>query len=184
MNDSVRKKRGRGDKGFDGVDSKMMSLQKLRLTAQEKLDAKFGFGLFSEGDKRLGWLLTLASVSSLSLSLAGPHFVLLLNSCNLWYFNAKTRYFFYCVCCYRTQSSWEDVDTGKICSCVDLYFATQVNILFCYCLHSFLIFFFSSNFCFWFPICGTGWIFIQGEVQVLSVFLCCHKGEIIGINHQ
>lgn len=83
MNDNVRKKRGRGDKGFDGVDSKMMSLQKLRLTAQEKLDAKFGFGLFSEGDKRLGWLLTLAS------------------------------------------SSWEDVDTGKICSCVDLYFATQ-----------------------------------------------------------
>lgn len=32
-------------------------------TAEEELEAKLGFDIFSEGDKRLGWLLTLASVS-------------------------------------------------------------------------------------------------------------------------
>lgn len=149
MNDNVRRKRGRGDKGFDGVGSKMISLQKLRLTAQEKIDAKFGFGLFSEGDKRLGWLLTLASVNSHSVS----YLVLLLNSCNLRYFNKQIRYFFYRFCYCRMQSSWEDVDTGKIYSCVDLYFTTQVKILFCYFVHSFLMFFFSFSFFFVSGLC-------------------------------
>lgn len=36
--------------------------RKLVRTAGEELDAKFGFDLFSEGDKRLGWLLTFTSV--------------------------------------------------------------------------------------------------------------------------
>ncbi|GAV76364.1 LOW QUALITY PROTEIN: DNA_pol_B domain-containing protein/DNA_pol_B_exo1 domain-containing protein/DUF1744 domain-containing protein [Cephalotus follicularis] len=57
--------------------------QKLILTAEEELESKFGFDLFSEGDKRLGWLLTFAS------------------------------------------SSWEDQDTRKVYSCVDLYFVKQ-----------------------------------------------------------
>ena len=37
--------------------------QKLSLTADEDLESKLGFDLFSEGDTRLGWLLTFASVS-------------------------------------------------------------------------------------------------------------------------
>lgn len=43
------------------------SKQKLRLSAEEVLEAKLGFDLFTEGEKRLGWLLTLAPVSTPSL---------------------------------------------------------------------------------------------------------------------
>ncbi|XP_057988015.1 DNA polymerase epsilon catalytic subunit A isoform X2 [Hevea brasiliensis] len=57
--------------------------QKLMRNAEEELDLKFGFDLFTEGDKRLGWLLTFAS------------------------------------------SSWEDQETRKMHSCVDLYFVSQ-----------------------------------------------------------
>jgi hypothetical protein len=37
--------------------------QKLMRTAEEELESKLGFDLFTEGDKRLGWLLTFSSVS-------------------------------------------------------------------------------------------------------------------------
>ncbi|OAY51429.1 DNA polymerase epsilon catalytic subunit A [Manihot esculenta] len=57
--------------------------QKLIRNSEEELDLKFGFDLFTEGDKRLGWLLTFAS------------------------------------------SSWEDQETRKVHSCVDLYFVSQ-----------------------------------------------------------
>ncbi|KAM5584440.1 DNA polymerase epsilon catalytic subunit A-like [Rosa sericea] len=57
--------------------------QKLTRTADEDLESKLGFDLFSEGETRLGWLLTFAT------------------------------------------SSWEDQDTRKVYSCVDLYFVTQ-----------------------------------------------------------
>ncbi|XP_034220092.1 DNA polymerase epsilon catalytic subunit A-like isoform X4 [Prunus dulcis] len=57
--------------------------QKVMRSAEEELESKLGFDLFSEGDKRLGWLLTFAS------------------------------------------SSWEDQDTRKVYSCVDLYFVSQ-----------------------------------------------------------
>ncbi|XP_026665327.2 DNA polymerase epsilon catalytic subunit A isoform X2 [Phoenix dactylifera] len=63
--------------------SRNPSKQKLRLNAEEVLERKLGFDLFTEGEKRLGWLLTYA------------------------------------------PSSWEDQDTNKIYSCVDLYFVTQ-----------------------------------------------------------
>lgn len=36
--------------------------QKVMRSAEEELESKLGFDLFSEGDKRLGWLLTFASV--------------------------------------------------------------------------------------------------------------------------
>lgn len=36
--------------------------QKLILNSEEQLESKLGFDVFTEGDKRLGWLLTLASV--------------------------------------------------------------------------------------------------------------------------
>ncbi|CAA7036272.1 unnamed protein product [Microthlaspi erraticum] len=68
---------------WDRKDSRRSNMQKVVNTAEDKLEAKLGFGLFSEGETRLGWLLTFAS------------------------------------------SSWEDPDTGKTYSCVDLYFATQ-----------------------------------------------------------
>ncbi|CAK7329328.1 unnamed protein product [Dovyalis caffra] len=57
--------------------------QKLMRTADEELESKLGFDLFTEGDKRLGWLLTFAS------------------------------------------SSLEDEETGRVFSCVDLYFVSQ-----------------------------------------------------------
>ncbi|KAK6247338.1 hypothetical protein QUC31_018903 [Theobroma cacao] len=57
--------------------------KKLIRSAEEELESKLGFDLFSEGEKRLGWLLTIAS------------------------------------------SSCEDADTGKVYSCVDLYFVSQ-----------------------------------------------------------
>ncbi|XP_030957711.1 DNA polymerase epsilon catalytic subunit A-like isoform X3 [Quercus lobata] len=42
----------------DRRDPRSSKKQKLIRTAGEELESKFGFDLFSEGDKRLGWLLT------------------------------------------------------------------------------------------------------------------------------
>ncbi|EOA39472.1 hypothetical protein CARUB_v10008067mg [Capsella rubella] len=67
----------------DRKDSRWSKKPKVVNTAEDELESKLGFGLFSEGETRLGWLLTFAS------------------------------------------SSWEDRDTGKVFSCVDLYFVTQ-----------------------------------------------------------
>ncbi|URE33478.1 DNA polymerase [Musa troglodytarum] len=64
------------------------SKQKHRLNAEEVLERKLGFDLFTEGDKRLGWLLTFS------------------------------------------PSSWEDQETNKIYSCVDLYFVSQDGLTF------------------------------------------------------
>ncbi|KAG9455053.1 hypothetical protein H6P81_007957 [Aristolochia fimbriata] len=67
----------------DRGNSRNARKQKLFRNAAEELEAKLGFEQFTEGDKRLGWLLTFAS------------------------------------------SSWEDHDTNKTYSCVDLYFVSQ-----------------------------------------------------------
>ncbi|CAL9214158.1 unnamed protein product [Arabidopsis halleri] len=67
----------------DRKDSRWSKKPKVVNTAEDELESKLGFGLFSEGETRLGWLLTFSS------------------------------------------SSWEDRDTGKVYSCVDLYFVTQ-----------------------------------------------------------
>ncbi|VFQ71576.1 unnamed protein product [Cuscuta campestris] len=64
-------------------DTRISKKQKLILNAEELLESKLGFDLFTAGDKRLGWLLTFAS------------------------------------------SSWEDQETHKVYSCVDLYFVCQ-----------------------------------------------------------
>ncbi|KAJ8568462.1 hypothetical protein K7X08_027995 [Anisodus acutangulus] len=64
-------------------DTRISKKQKLILNSEEQLESKLGFDVFTEGDKRLGWLLTLAS------------------------------------------SSWEDQETRKAYSCVDLYFVCQ-----------------------------------------------------------
>lgn len=54
-------------------DSRISKKQKLILSAEEKLESKLGFDLFNEGEKRLGWLLTFASVSlSIILSSLNP----------------------------------------------------------------------------------------------------------------
>ncbi|CAI0398250.1 unnamed protein product [Linum tenue] len=48
----------------DGWDyGRTQKKQKLLRTAEEELEAKLGFDLFTEGDKRLGWLLTFAASS-------------------------------------------------------------------------------------------------------------------------
>ncbi|PON38200.1 DNA-directed DNA polymerase [Parasponia andersonii] len=49
---------------WDRRDLRNSKKQKLIRTAEEELEAKLGFDLFSEGEKRLGWLLTFASSSS------------------------------------------------------------------------------------------------------------------------
>ncbi|KAL3518505.1 hypothetical protein ACH5RR_021094 [Cinchona calisaya] len=67
----------------DRRDTRISKKQKLILNAEEQLESRLGFDLFTEGDKRLGWLLTFAS------------------------------------------SSWEDQDTHRVYSCVDLYFVCQ-----------------------------------------------------------
>ncbi|TQD77364.1 hypothetical protein C1H46_037096 [Malus baccata] len=67
----------------DRGDSWVPRKQKVMRTAEEELESKLGFDLFSEGDTRLGWLLNFAT------------------------------------------SSWEDQDTRKVYSCVDLYFVSQ-----------------------------------------------------------
>ncbi|KAE8646908.1 DNA polymerase epsilon catalytic subunit A isoform X1 [Cucumis sativus] len=71
------RRRGRAEK------SSRSKKQRVIRSAEEEIESKLGFDLFSEGDKRLGWLLTFA------------------------------------------PSSLEDQDTGKVYSCIDLYFVTQ-----------------------------------------------------------
>ncbi|KAK4286365.1 hypothetical protein QN277_002926 [Acacia crassicarpa] len=73
---------------WDRKDSHRAKKQKLIRNAEEELEAKLGFDLFSEGEKRLGWLLNFSS------------------------------------------SSWEDEDTHKVYSCVDLYFVSQDGSMF------------------------------------------------------
>ncbi|KAL8475241.1 hypothetical protein ACS0TY_031590 [Phlomoides rotata] len=72
----------------DWRDSRISKKQKLILNVEEQLESKLGFDLFTEGDKRLGWLLTFAS------------------------------------------SSWEDRETNRVYSCVDLYFVCQDGSMF------------------------------------------------------
>ncbi|CAI9105576.1 OLC1v1004524C1 [Oldenlandia corymbosa var. corymbosa] len=74
---------GTDNRRRDRRDTRISKKQKLILNAEEQLESKLGYDLFTEGDKRLGWLLTLAS------------------------------------------SSWEDQETHKAYSCVDLYFVCQ-----------------------------------------------------------
>ncbi|KAH6814720.1 DNA polymerase epsilon catalytic subunit [Perilla frutescens var. frutescens] len=79
---------GSDNRRRDWRDSRISKKQKQILNAEEQLESKLGFDLFTEGDKRLGWLLTLAS------------------------------------------SSWEDRETSKVYSCVDLYFVCQDGSMF------------------------------------------------------
>ncbi|KAI3992351.1 hypothetical protein MKX01_030072 [Papaver californicum] len=66
-----------------GDSSRSFKKQKFVKNVEEERESKLGFDVFSEGDKRLGWLLTSSS------------------------------------------SSWEDQETRKAYSCVDLYFVCQ-----------------------------------------------------------
>ncbi|KAK4854956.1 hypothetical protein QYF36_002733 [Acer negundo] len=52
------------DRRWDRRDPRFSKKQKLIRTADEELESKLGFDLFSEGQSRLGWLLTFASSSS------------------------------------------------------------------------------------------------------------------------
>lgn len=49
--------------GRDRRDTRISKKQKLILNAEEQLESRLGFDLFTEGDKRLGWLLTFSSSS-------------------------------------------------------------------------------------------------------------------------
>jgi DNA polymerase epsilon subunit 1 len=60
-------KRRRERTGSYRNDPRSKSKQKLRLGAEEQLESKLGFSLFTEGDKRLGWLLTFSPVPILFL---------------------------------------------------------------------------------------------------------------------
>ena len=51
------------------ADNSRSKKQRIIRSAEEEIESKLGFDLFSEGDKRLGWLLTFASVSELCRSL-------------------------------------------------------------------------------------------------------------------
>ncbi|XP_062219147.1 DNA polymerase epsilon catalytic subunit A-like [Phragmites australis] len=74
---------GGGGGGWRRNGSSVAKEQRLRLGAEELLESRLGFAPYTDGERRLGWLLTFS------------------------------------------PSSWEDEDTGKIYSCVDLYFVSQ-----------------------------------------------------------
>lgn len=48
---------------WESKDSRRSRKQNVIRNAEEELESKLGFDLFSEGEKRLGWLLTFAPVS-------------------------------------------------------------------------------------------------------------------------
>lgn len=72
------------------------------------------------------------------------------------------------------QSSWEDQDTRKVYSCVDLYFVSQVR----YSINMFNI----ISFILWWLIMYlfsnliAGWFCFQVKIQVPPLFLCSLKG--------
>ncbi|KAK9939844.1 hypothetical protein M0R45_016526 [Rubus argutus] len=74
--------------------------QKLMRSAEEDLESKLGVDLFSEGERRLGWLLTFAPYRKY---------------CHSVIMNASLSF----------AVILEDQDTHKVYSCVDLYFVTQ-----------------------------------------------------------
>ena len=49
----------------DRADAWTLKRQKFIRNSEEEVESKLGLDLFSEGEKRLGWLLTFASVSQL-----------------------------------------------------------------------------------------------------------------------
>lgn len=134
-------------------DPRRTKKQKLIRSAGEEVESKLGYDLFSEGEKRLGWLLTFASVSQLMILLIANSFICLTNTFGyilIFHFLGAFKYDFVynclyecyqliCLqlqfnCCYlgfffnrNLQSSYEDEDSHKVYSCVDLYFVSQVN---------------------------------------------------------
>lgn len=59
---SITEMNGGDNRRPDRRDLRAAKKQRFIRTAEEELDFKLGFDLFSEGEKRLGWLLTFASV--------------------------------------------------------------------------------------------------------------------------
>ena len=57
---------GRGRGGSRGRGCGGTTNNKMRCTADEDLESKLGFDLFTEGEPRLRWLLTMSSVSYLA----------------------------------------------------------------------------------------------------------------------
>jgi hypothetical protein len=52
----------------------------MRRTADEELEGKLGFELFTEGELRLGWFLTMASISYLASTIFSHTSTVVLNS--------------------------------------------------------------------------------------------------------
>lgn len=67
---------GNGRK-WDRRDPRSFKKQKLIRTAEEELESKLGFDHFSEGEKRLGWLLTYYPVSQFVIINFIPIFIIL-----------------------------------------------------------------------------------------------------------
>lgn len=72
---------------WDRQDGRRTKKQKLIRSAEEELEAKLGYDLFSEGDKRLGWLLTFASVTQFLIFLNILDLIFIFNFffVNIWY---------------------------------------------------------------------------------------------------
>ena len=58
--------RGRGMRGSRGRGRRGTKNNKMRYTVDKDLESKLGFDLFTEGEPRLGWFLTMSSVSYLN----------------------------------------------------------------------------------------------------------------------
>ncbi|KAK9075077.1 hypothetical protein SSX86_003396 [Deinandra increscens subsp. villosa] len=57
----------------DRSGTKISKKQKLILSADEKLESKFGFDVFNEGEKRLGWLLTFTTAYNANVICPNKH---------------------------------------------------------------------------------------------------------------
>lgn len=53
-----------------------------KVSAADELETKLGFGLFSQGETRLGWLLTFASVSVFGDAILPEHVFLMWCFCD------------------------------------------------------------------------------------------------------
>lgn len=85
-------------------DPRRTKKQKLIRSAGEEVESKLGYDLFSEGEKRLGWLLTFASVSQLMILLIANSFICLTNTFGyilIFHFLGPFKYDFVYNCLYE-----------------------------------------------------------------------------------
>lgn len=155
---------------WDRRDAGNSKKQKLIRNAEEELEAKLGFDVFSEGKKRLGWLLTFASVSTFILPLQFHQSIELL----YYSISCSTSYSCCCYCCFHRNCyliCFYNFDSN--CSIVFYYWNCTLWSACSLSMRSSRVFRFRTKICGHFPVeCYS-----KGLIHAFY-HICSHLGRI------